>query len=484
MRESSLFHPHPLDPRDLKGRRVTVMGLGLFGGGLGLTEFLCHWGAQVTVTDLASEEKLASSLAALQNLPLRFVLGKHREEDFLGADLVFVNPAVPPHAPLLEVCRNRGIPLETEMNLFFKLCPARICGVTGSNGKTTTTRLLGEIVAGEFPRTRMGGNLGRSLLDGAVSMRPSDWVILELSSFQLEELASIRRRPEVALITNLSPNHLDWHGTYERYVGSKKVILDPPESGGWSILCGDDSRLRSWGGLPGRRTAYYGRSSSVLPRARGVWITQEGEVVSRGIGGETGHDPLPLFKKSDLKLLGRFNLINAAGSACAALILGASPGAVLQGVRKFRAVGHRLDLVHSEGGVEFYNDSIATTPESTICALEALGPRVILLAGGSDKGSSFTGLARVIARRTKAVVLMGKTAPAIQNALKDARASIPIHLESNLNEAVERARSLAAPGDRILLSPACASYDMFVNFEDRGNQFTRIVRKENNCLNS
>ncbi len=475
---SGPFQASPLRPDDLAGRKVTVMGLGLFGGGRGLTEALCRWGAQVTVTDLADEKKLAPSLAALGGLPVRFVLGSHRTEDFLEADLVFVNPAVPRDAPLVNLCRERGIPLETEMNLFFKLFPGKICGVTGSNGKTTTTRLIGEIARREMPRTLVGGNLGVSLLPDAGSALPTDWAVLELSSFQLEDLSSLSRRPEVSVVTNVSPNHLDRHGSYRRYLECKKVILEQPPSEGWAILSGNDPVVRSWGAAPGRRTAYFGRATTILPGAPGVWVLSDGQVVVRGIAGASGggSEPSVIFRRSDVQLRGDFNLVNAAGAAAAGLAIGISPGAILLGVRAFPPVPHRLELVHGEGGVEFFNDSIATTPESTICALETLGPRVILIAGGYDKGSSFRDLGRVIARRTRAVILIGKTANAIQKAIAAADRSLPVFLETTLADAVRRARGLAESGDRVVLSPACASYGMFVNFEERGEQFTRLVR--------
>jgi UDP-N-acetylmuramoylalanine--D-glutamate ligase len=493
-----IFSPDPLDPQDLAGRRITVMGLGLFGGGAGLVEFLCGAGARVTVTDLAGEKKLAPTLAALRNLPIRFVLGEHREEDFLGADIVFVNPAVPRKAPLVRLCRERGIRLETEMNLFFKLCPGRICAVTGSNGKTTTTRLIGEILAAEFPGTRVGGNLGKCLLSEASRTAPSDRVALEMSSFQLEDLASIGRRPEVSLITNVSPNHLDRHGTYEAYLDAKKVILegtDPSFEGRFrgsqrsssntgsvpgnhreaAVLCGDDPLVRSWASSTPRRAAYYGRAAAGLPEVPGAWVLPGGDVVAQGLDrGSPG--VVRLFDAGDLRLRGEFNLINAAGAAAASCLFGASAEGVLDGVRRFQPIPHRLELVHEEDGIEFYNDSIATTPESVICALEALGPRVVLIAGGSDKGSSFEELGRAIARRAISLVLIGKMAPAIRRAVEAASPSIPVHDETSLEGAVRRARAIARPGDRVVLSPACASFDMFANFEDRGNRFTRLVR--------
>src|SRR5262245_19184701 len=285
---SGIFQARPLRPQELAGRQVTVMGLGLFGGGRGLAEALCRWGAVVTVTDLSDEKKLARSLAALKDLPIRFVLGQHRPEDFDRADLVFVNPAVPRDAPLVTRCRERGVPLETEMNLFFKLFPGRICGVTGLNGKTTTTRMIGAMAAREMPRTLVGGNLGKSLLLEAESARQEDWAVPELSSFQLEDLASLERRPEVSVITNLSPNHLDRHGSYRRYQECNKVIVEPAGPGGWAILAGTDPVVRSWGGSAGRRTAYFGRSTTVLPGPAGVWVLPAGQVVARGMPGVPG----------------------------------------------------------------------------------------------------------------------------------------------------------------------------------------------------
>jgi UDP-N-acetylmuramoylalanine--D-glutamate ligase len=477
-----IFSPDPLATEDLAGLRITVMGLGLFGGGAGLAECLCSAGARVTVTDLAGEKKLAPTLDALRGLPIRFVLGEHREEDFLGADMVFVNPAVPRKAPLVRLCRERGIRLETEMNLFFKLCPGRICAVTGSNGKTTTTRLIGEILAAEFPGTLVGGNLGKCLLSEVSRIEPRDRVILEMSSFQLEDLASIGRRPEVSLVTNVSPNHLDRHGTYEAYIEAKKVILERSDRAAGAgasaeavVLCADDPLVRSWSASTPRRVSYYGRAAAGLPADPGAWVLPGGDVVARGLdGGAAGI--VRLFDAGDLRLRGEFNLINAAGAAAASFLFGASAEGILEGVRRFRPIPHRLELVHEEEGIEFYNDSIATTPESVICALEALGPRVVLIAGGSDKGSSFAELGRAIARRAISLILIGKMAPAIRRAVEAASPSIPVHDESTLESAVRKARAIARPGDRVVLSPACASFDMFANFEDRGNRFTRLVR--------
>lgn len=442
------------------------MGLGLFGGGQGLTEFLCRSGASVTVTDLRDSGTLRPALEALRDYRINWVLGKHREQDFLEADIVFVNPAVPREAPLVGLCRDRGVPLETEMNLFFKLCRGKICGLTGSNGKTTTTCLAGEIFRQAFPRTLVGGNLGVSLLNKVERIRPEDWVVLELSSFQLEDLVPIKRRPDISVVTNLSPNHLNRHGTYERYLAAKKVILGGP---GHAVLNGDDTVVRSWGSATGRRITYFGRSGAVRPRARGVWLTGDEVRICEG------DRQRQLFTRSDTRLAGNFNMINAAGAAAAALAAGCSPTNVLEGIRGFRPIEHRLEFVREHDGVTFFNDSVATTPESTLCAIEALGPDVIVIAGGSDKGSSFRHLGRTLARRTQGVVLIGQTATKILDALRDAHAKIPMVPAESLEQAVDAARKLARPGDRVVLSPACASYDMFTHFDQRGKLFKQIV---------
>lgn len=463
----SLFSSAPLRRSDLSGAKVTVMGLGLFGGGRGLAEFLVRSGADVLVTDLKDEKALAPSIEPLRGLPIRWVLGRHRDEDFLGADRVFVNPAVPRELPLLWSCRAKGIPLDTEMNLFLKLARGRLCGVTGSNGKTTTTSLIGAMVRKAFPRTWLGGNLGRSLLDQVDEIGERDWVILELSSFQLEDMAPLARRPEISLITGLSPNHLNRHGTYENYLAAKRVILD---GSGDAVINGDDCRARSWGASIGRRVTYFGRAGSILPRAAGVWVS--GDAVEHSAGGRRR----ALFERRDLRLAGRFNLINAAGAAAASLLAGCGAGAIVEAAREFAPIEHRLEVVREVAGVRFYNDSKATTPESTLCALEALGPDVILIAGGSDKGTGFKKLGHGLARRTRGVVLIGQTAPRIRDAIREAHGSVPTVEARSLAEAVQAAYRLArSTGSHVALSPACASFDMFSHFEERGRRFKEIV---------
>lgn len=454
-----------------RGRKVTVMGLGLFGGGQGVTEFLCAQGADVTVTDLRTDDALRPSVDALCDLPLRWVLGRHEESDFLQADLVIASPAVPREAPLLDLCRRRGIALETEMNLFFKYCRGKICAVTGSNGKTTTTSLIATMAATCWPNVRLGGNLGKSLLPEVASIGADEWVVLELSSFQLEDLASLEHRPEVSLVTNVTPNHLDRHRTYPRYLQAKRHILEAGEAPNIAVLNGEDPRTRAWGDC-GRRCVFFGRTGSVWPRHEGAWVDAEAEQVTYSCNGER----TVLFATKDIPLRGRFNHLNAAAAAAAAVSMGVTPEHVREGLGQFRPVEHRLEPVVEDGGIHYVNDSVSTTPESTLAALEALGPDLVLICGGTDKGCSFGSLGRAATRLTRAVILLGQTAPRIADCIPKRAAGPTVRSVGSLEEAVTVARQLAQPGDTILLSPACPSYDHFRNFDERGQRFKQLAR--------
>ncbi len=471
-----LFQPEVEPLESFRGRKVTVMGLGLFGGGRGAAEFLCQQGAEVIVTDLRTEDILAPVIDTLRHLPIEWVLGQHREEDFLGADLVVPSPAVPRDAPLLARCRQRGIALDTEMNLFFKYCRGKICSVTGTNGKTTTTSLIGDIVRAHSPGTRVGGNIGKSLLPEVTSIGPDQWVILELSSFQLEDLVGLERRPQVSVVTNLSPNHLDRHGTYADYVDAKRTIIEPGGEPNVAVLNAEDARVRTWQ-APTRRTLFFGRTGRVLPRAPGVWVnldTSDVVVVQR-----EQQTPVRLFRTDDLALPGRFNLLNAAAAAAASVAMGVPAATIRAAIRSFRTVEHRLERFHVADGVEYFNDSIATNPESTIAALEALGPRIVLVCGGAPGGRrSYRALGQAIARRTRCVILIGETAADIAAAIPSRRDGPLIHVAGGFEEAVVSTRRFAQTGDQVVLSPGCSSYDMFVNFEERGRSFKRLVRRE------
>jgi UDP-N-acetylmuramoylalanine--D-glutamate ligase len=460
-------------PTTWQGTRVTVMGLGSFGGGVGVTRYLAMQGAVVTVTDLQSATALRASIEALHGLPIRFVLGEHREQDFIDTDVVFVNPAVPLTSPYLALARAHQVPLDSEINLFVRQCPGRVIGITGSVGKSTTTALLGSILLGHDSRTLVGGNIGRSLLPCLPDITPDTFVVLELSSFQLEHLAWQQYSPPLAIVLNLAPNHLDRHGTMEAYQQAKEHILAYQGPADTAILNGDDATVRRMASCGRGRRVYYSLETTL---AEGVY-SQDTALVMALDGRQT-----VLCQHADLSLRGTHNLSNAAAAAAAAAILGVPPPTIAQGLRHFQGLPHRLELVATRGRVEYYNDSKATTPLSAMRALQAFERPVILLAGGYDKGTPFEELGRVIQTRAKAALVYGKTAPKLAQAIAQALRETPtlpapqVQQLPNLDAALQQAVALAAPGDVVLLSPACASYDQFTHYEARGEHFRRLVQ--------
>ena len=460
---------HPL--KWYRDKQVTVVGLGAFGGGAGVTQFLHSLEARLTVTDLKAAEELEEQVAALDGLDIRWVLGEHREEDLLGADLIVLNPAVQRDIPLVRMCLDAGVPLETEMNLFFKYCRGKICAVTGSNGKTTTASLVAAMARQRWPQLLLGGNIGRSLLPEVENILEDDWVVLELSSFQLADLSCLERRPEISLITNLSENHLDWHKTYENYLAAKREILAPA---GLAVLNLFDSTLADWAKETPRKIAAI---AAGIEGELGIAVDHE----DGSVRGLTDGEEKLLFCREDLQIRGDFNLLNAATAAAAAIGMGINPAEILAAVRSFTGVEHRLQSLGTHEGVEYFNDSIATTQESTIAALESLGPDVILICGGSSKGCGFSDLAEVAAGKARHVVLIGETASEIEAALLELKEDCPATTHApDLEAAVEEATRLARPGDRVLLSPACPSYDQFRNFEERGRTFCELISRRFN----
>ncbi len=455
---------------DFKGKRVTVMGLGLFGGGAAITRFLARHGARVAVTDLKDEEKLSASVEKLHDVEVRFVLGRHIESDFTDTDLLIVNPAVPRNSPYLQLAREHGVTFETETNLFFKLCPAPIIGVTGSNGKTTTTTLLGEMLRDLGVRVYVGGNIGVPLIEHVEEMTEDDLVVLELSSFQLEDLRAIERSPHVAVVTNISPNHLDRHGTMENYIAAKRAIVDFQRDGDIFVANARDEHLASWACTSSARVLRFSSQDRVHD---GTYL--DGSALRFEMDGDSGE----ICDRGEILLPGIFNVENYLAASAAALALGVRTETIRRIARTFRGVAHRLELFLEENGVRYYNDSIATTPESTIAALDALEGPIVLIAGGYDKKAPLYQLARKVIARCKAVVLIGVTGPQIAAELRGCENAGALQVceeGTDFEAAVGRAISLAEPGGCVLLSPATASYDMFANFEERGDTFKDLVR--------
>jgi len=500
---------------ELAGRRVLVMGLGRFGGGIGVTRWLVSQGADVTVTDQADAASLADSMKQLEGLPVKYRLGCHDVADLAGVDLLVVSPAVDKgRSEFVKAALARGIPWTSENNLFFERCEGQIIGVTGSIGKSTTTAMIGEVLRAGFaepggvrparpaagtpashpadpPRVWVGGNIGKSLLEDLPGIRRRDVVVLELSSFQLEDLAQIRMGPHHAVLTNLRPNHLDRHGTMAAYADAKMNIVRFLRPHGSIIFNADDAELKRLLCEVRPEEIDSGYKRPVSYEDRSAWVHVEGEqiMVYRELGelppGCAPADRVgafePLMRIAEMGTPGRHNVYNAMLAVNVGLLFGASSAAMAGALRAFRGLPHRLEYVAEIDGVRYYNDSKSTTPDSAITAIEAFDVPVVLIAGAGwhDKGSSFEALGRVVADRARAVVCLGKTRERIRDdVLKAVRQGTGpvVRLAETFDEAVAAARELARPGDVVLLSPACASWGMFANYEERGERFKQIVR--------
>lgn len=454
---------------DYAGRRVTVFGLGSFGGGVGAVRFLAARGAILTVTDRRAPEQLQESLEQLRDVAVTcWRLGEHVEADFTTADLVVVNPAIRRDHPLLQACHARGIPLTSEMNLFWQHNPAPVIAVSGSNGKSTTTALLHAMLQAGPRRCWLGGNLGRSLLPNVDAISTNDLVVLELSSFQLADLNRLQVSPHGAIITNFSPNHLDWHPTLDDYRSAKQTLLRWQTAADFAVLNACDDDVSTWA-TQGRRFVFTDTTSA-----------QDGASLEEDVClWRDARQELRFPLTEWLSLPGRHNVQNALAAAAAALALGTSLSAMETGVRHYVPLPHRLQFVGEVAGRRFYNDSLATTPESTLVALAAFSEPIVLLAGGYDKQVDLTAMATAIATHTKAVALLGQTAGTLQCLISETprcRTQISAN-HADFRSAFQAAVAISSPCDVVLLSPGCASYDWFRNFEDRGRQFTELVQQ-------
>lgn len=446
------------------------MGLGLFGGGVGVAQFLARQGAHVTVTDLRNATELAPSIKQLEGLPISYKLGGHSEEDFINIDMVIINPAVPKDSRFIQIARTNHVPMDTEINIFFQLCPAPIIGITGSNGKSTTTTLIGKILQQTQRTTWVGGNIGKSLLSELEKIKPSDNVVLELSSFQLEELHTAKKSPNFSVVTNISPNHLDRYSSMGEYIQAKKGIILHQKPEDSVILNYDDPELRRWEKECKGDVLWYSAKDTVT---NGAFVKNDAIVLSAK--GKT----ITIPAIPGIKIPGIHNLQNILAAACAACLAGAGGQDIEKVITTFPGLEHRLEFVREVRGVRYYNDSKATTPESAIAAVTAFRSPVILLAGGYDKGSNFEEFAGICARHAKAVILFGKTAKKIKERVlqcKQASKTPEIFMPNTFQEAFQHAHTMAKTGDIVLLSPACASYDMFLNYEERGRQFKGMVQ--------
>jgi UDP-N-acetylmuramoylalanine--D-glutamate ligase len=456
---------------DLRGKRVTLIGLGTRAGGLGTALYLASQGAEVTVTDMRPADALAEPLAALAGLPIRFVLGRHQEQDFTPrrADLIVRNPGVPRRAPLLELARSHGIPIEMEMSLFCRACPAPIVGITGTKGKTTVSTLTGDLLRSTFPDVVVAGNMGVSALEQLPQLRPGVPVVIELSSWQLEALIEHGLAPQIAVLTLIAEDHLNTYDGFADYAATKRGIARHQRPGEWLVVNRDDPEAWRAAAETAATAVPFGEGDQ---GDDGAWRTAEG-LLWRWQGVETRW-PRPMSPA----LAGRHGARNALAALAAAMLAGANADAIPRGLEAFRGVKDRMETVAELDGVTFINDTTATAPAATVAALESLAGgrgQVHLLAGGADKGLDPSPLAEAAARHQARVYLFAGTAtPALELALRG-RGLTPCGPFAGMWEAVVAARSEAGPGDVILLSPGCASFGLFRDEFDRGDRFREAV---------
>ncbi len=460
---------------ELKNNRVLVMGLGLHGGGLGVTRWLLKQGARVIVTDLKKENELKASLDQIDDANVEYVLGEHRDSDFLNADLIIRNPGVPRESRYLQIAREKNIPIRMELGLFTELLPRgmeQVIGITGTKGKTTTTLMTGAILKRAQPKTVVAGNLRISALELLETIDADTPVVLEMSSFQLEEFQELKRSPHIAALTNVYPDHLNRYRDMDEYAWAKAQIFLHQAPRDFLILNFDNgisTRLRP---KAIAQVIWFSRARAIKQGARleRDWLIWN---------DETGlHKILPVAEL----IAGQHNIENALAAIAITKAWGASNEVIAETLREFKSVPHRLELVRELDGVQYINDTTATAPNATIAALKTFVPRggiIFLIAGGFDKGLPYADMARTIKETNARVILLEGTATEkMERALyeQDADSQI-VHRAENLQEAIEMGKGNANAGDIVLLSPGAASFGMFVNEFERGDRFREIVNR-------
>jgi len=448
---------------ELKDKRVLVVGLGKSGVASAL--FLKAHGARVTVSDTKSGDELRNEIPVLLDNGITVETGGHGERTFRGQDLIVVSPGVPVDAPLLEQARSLGEPVIGEIELAAQFLPGPIVAITGSNGKTTTTTLTGEILtAGGLP-TLVGGNIGTPAISLAEHPTRDSVIVLEVSSFQLETIQKFR--PKIAVVLNVTPDHLDRHRTLEAYVDAKARIFENQQGDDFAVLNADDPICVSMAVRTRAQVFWFSRQREVK---QGAWV-REGNILFRDGAGQR-----EIMLASEVPLKGAHNLENVLAAVCAGVLMGCPPEKIRLAVRDFKAVEHRLEFVATIGGVDYYNDSKATNVDATIKALESFPANIHLILGGKDKGSDYSVLNELLKRRVKRVYTIGAAAAKIESQIVSSEGGgvEVVHAET-LENAVRKANAVAQPGDVVLLAPACASFDQFKNYEQRGQMFKEIV---------
>lgn len=446
---------------NLENKNVLVLGLGI--SGLSTIIALDKLGANIIISDAKSEEELKGVLDQVEEIPMELNLNTD-DIDISGIDLVIKSPGIPPNAKLVKKSLANNIEVITDIELAYRISPTNnIIAITGTNGKTTTTTLVGEIFKKINPNTFVVGNIGVGILDKIVEANEDDIFVIEASSFQLEHCKDFK--PHVSLILNISPDHLDWHGSYENYIEAKLKVLENQNSHDYSILNYDDKILFSIKDKLKSKVILFSLKECL---DTGIFIENNNIII------KDEFEKTILMPCNELKILGKHNLENALGAVGIALAMGAPLDIVRDTLRNFKGVEHRIEFVVNKRGINFYNDSKGTNTDASIKAIEALDCPIILIAGGYDKGVSFDDFIKSFNNKVKALILLGATKYKIKECAQ-ANGFENIFMVENMNEAVELSYKLGQEQDNVLLSPACASWGMYNNFEERGKDFKNAI---------
>jgi UDP-N-acetylmuramoylalanine--D-glutamate ligase len=449
---------HHEEKMNLKGKKVLVVGLGKTG--MACTRFLKEQEAEVTVSEAKPADQIQEELKKVERWMVKVETGGNREESFLDADLIVVSPGVPLNIPPLEKAKEEGKEIMSEIELTYRFCEHPIIAITGTNGKSTTTSLLGEIFRIAGRKVFVGGNLGNPMIEMFFAPEPVEYVIAEISSFQLEAIT--RFRPSTSILLNITPDHLDRYGTYQEYIDAKARIFINQEKDDHAILNYDDPECVKLSEEIKAQTGFFSTRKHLE-----IGCSVDGDYLSYQWGGVKEE-----YAIEDITLTGIHNYENIMAAIMAAKIYGLPTEAIRIALKQFKALEHRMELVKIVRGVKFYNDSKGTNVGAAARSLESFPSNIILIAGGKDKGGDYRILRKPAQGRLKSLILLGQAKEKIKEALGD---MAPTYVVRDLDEAVVTAFKVSSPGDTVLFSPACSSFDMFRNFEERGEIFKNLV---------
>jgi len=449
----------------MEEKQKTTLVIGLARSGISAAKLLHKVGNKVIVNDKSSSAEIASTAKKLkEGIGCEVYLGQNPDDLLNRVDEIIVSPGVPSDAPFLIKAADMGIQVISEVELAYRYCKAPIIAVTGTNGKTTTTAWIGEILKAAGENTHVVGNIGIPFSEKAYETSETDKVVAEISSFQLENIVDFR--PHISLILNITEDHLNRHKTMENYIAAKCRIFKNQDIQDYLILNADDDILSTIHPSSGVKVYYFSRTKTL---SEGIWLEDGHMVINIGAG------KISVCKADQVGLPGTHNLENALASALAAALCGVKPDIIAKVLAEFPGIAHRIEKVEVINGVTFYNDSKGTNPDSSIKAIEALQGPIVLIAGGMDKKTDFTKFVNAFGCKVKELVLLGETAGIIANTAKE-KGFTNIHMANSMEEAVGKAYALSSPGFQVLLSPACASWDMFKDYEERGEVFKAAVR--------